>query len=241
MTTTHGPGAGRLARPVLLAAGLGVAAFAFAFGIALSLGRGVAGSAFAGLLLPLALSGALAMGVAVAFIVAVAVGEPSGARRATRTLAIAAPLATLVALFSYASDPGSVAGPLSALPTASAPLVTRHVAPPRVEVDTETPHVTVRVPVAPVGPVPPARGVTPTSARRAPAARPAARPAAHPVLQTVAAKAVPEELVVAPLVAGVSRAPAATSYRSTSPGCRGRHRGWGRSRKALRRRACTAR
>ena len=100
----------RPGRPAVLCTVLGVAAFGLTFCAALLLGRGLAGSALAALLLPLALSGAAAVGLAVAFVVVVALEQPAGLRKVSRLMTVAAPLAALVALFAYASDPAGTAG-----------------------------------------------------------------------------------------------------------------------------------
>lgn len=128
----------RAARPVLLCGGLGIAAFAVTFCGALLLGRGLAGSALAALLLPLALSGAVAVGLAVTFVVAVLLEQPAGRRKVTRTMAVVTPLAALLALFAYASDPTGQGG---------VPLAGRDT--PVVERPTPRPPRVVRVPAGP--------------------------------------------------------------------------------------------
>ncbi|HEX8004523.1 MAG TPA: hypothetical protein VF519_17680 [Mycobacteriales bacterium] len=248
----------------LLAAALGLAAAAIAFGVAVTLGRGLAGGAAGPLLLPLAVSGALALGLGVTFVVASEVTQPEGAARARTVLSVVAPLATLIAFFAYSSDPGTVLRPpLSASPS-SVPLATRPVSPQDpvlVVTDGEgqpgTPADSGRPPVAPgAGPRRPAgqgtaagpRTVGPVRRVAAPVARPVVGPVGPvgPVARPVAAPGTsdPSTPVARPVRETPGSAPAVVSgeepsVRSPSSGCPGRHRGWGRSRKAPRPRPCT--
>ena len=132
------------------------------------------------MLLPLALSGAVAVGLAVAFVVAVLLEQPAGLRQVSRVVVVATPLAALVALFAYASDPAGRGGAPLARDT---PVVELPAHPPRV----------VSVP-------PRTQGVSPP-AGPAPVAQPVAKPAAKPVAGPV----VP--LVAPPRVAAPRRAP----------------------------------
>lgn len=250
-----GPDARRVGRPVLLAAGLGIAAFAVAFGVALALGRSLAGSAATALLLPLAISGALALGLGVAFVVSTAVTQPGGAARAARLLTVVAPVATLVAFFAYSTDPGApVRVPFAAAPSVSVPLPTR----PATSV--EAPPVTPPTTVTSEGGSGTGSGTTGGTGSRgtvpfvgpvaAPPLGPLVRPArGTPTVTPDAPEAPGLAPRPAPLVDGGPLRPAidepvspreGTSYRPGSSGCRGRHRGLGRIRRGLRPRPCKA-
>ena len=177
----------RAARPVLLCGALGIAAFAVTFCGALLLGRGLAGSALAALLLPLALSGAVAVGLAVTFVVAVLLEQPAGRRKATRTMAVATPLAALLALFAYASDPTGQSGvPLAGQ---EKPVVERPTArPPRI----------VRVPAGPGTPATPPRTEAGNPAPRTVAGPAVPRVVPGPVVRPAPAAADPGRAEVVP-------------------------------------------
>ena len=114
----------------LLSAGLGIAAGAVAYGVAVALGRSLTAGGETPLLTPLAVCGALALGLGVGSVVSTEVAQPQGAAHARQALAIAAPLATLIALFAYSSDAAAPARlPLASSPAASVPFPTRPVSP----------------------------------------------------------------------------------------------------------------
>lgn len=231
-----GADARHVARPVLLSIAAGSLAAAVSFCAALLLGRGVVGSAVTAFLVPLALSGALAIGLAVAFMAATVLAEPTGPARVGRLVSYLAPVAAAVAVVAYVGEITET--PVRYATPAAAPAPGMRTAPPVLPVPLAVPGLPVVPAVPGVRTVATARGhrtavdVAPaTSGRWAPFAAPARRP----VVQ-VRATIVPEVLVPE-----VSQAPEPVSLRRSASGRRGRHRGWGRSRRALRRRSCKGR